>query len=154
MSALLLLASALATAQPADYPEGFSADCRATHEVGMAYAPGYPPPRPEEATRNAGFIGIRYSGGHFVVTQAGYDLIQQIEDGSNGWKLEVLQKAPGNLVLLARSRKTTVLNLYVYHLQFKGKTGAIMVSSTSYGSPPSSSSLASFSCSIGRHSGQ
>ncbi len=154
MSALLLLASALATAQPAAYPEGFAADCRGSHEVGMSYAIGYPPPHPVEAARNASFVGIRYSGGHFVVTQAGYDLIQQFEDGSDGWKLEVLQQTPGNLVLLARSPKNTVLNLYVYHLQFKGKTGAMIVSSASYGAPPSSSSLASFSCSIGGNSGK
>jgi len=152
MSVVLLLASALATAQPAAFPEGFTADCRGSHEVGMSYANGYPPPHPVEARQSHSFIGIHYSGGHFVVTQSGYDLIQQIADGGNGWKLEVLQQRPGDLVLLARSSGMTVLNLYVYHLQFKGKTGAMMVSSASYGAPPALASLTSLGCTISGNS--
>jgi hypothetical protein len=148
MFALFLLVSVLATAQPASYPEGFAAHCSGGHEVGMAYAAGYAPPRPVEAAHSASIIDLRYTDNHFVVTQSGYDLIQQIEDGSNGWKVEVLQQVPGDLVLLARSSGMTVLNLYVYHLQYKGKTGALMVSSASYGSLPASSSLAALTCSI------
>ena len=154
MFALPLLVSALATAQPATYPEEFAAHCSGGHEVGMTYAVGYPLPHPVEAAQSASIIDIRYIGSHFVVTQSGYDLIEQIEDGSNGWKVEVLQQVPGDLVLLARSSGMTVLNLYVYHLQFKGKTGALMVSSASYGAAPASSSLGALTCSIGRNSGQ
>ena len=157
MFALPLLVSALATTQPAAYPEGFAAHCSGGYEVGMRNAPGYPMPQPRETADSRATIDIRYAGGQFVVTESGYDFERVIKNGMNGmngWTMEVLQQAPGNLVLLARDSGTTALNVYVYHLQFKGKTGALLVSSALYGGVPGSSSLLGLSCSIGQVSGQ
>lgn len=150
MFALPLLVSALVTTQPAAYPEGFAAHCRGGYEVHMGYAPGWQLPHPVETADSRSTIDILYTGGQFVLTLAGYDFIQQIRDGMNGWTAEVLQQAPGNLVLLTRSSGTTTLNVHVYHLQFKGKTGALLVSSAMYGDGPGASTLQGLACSIGR----
>lgn len=150
MFALPLLVSALATTQPATYPEGFAAHCRGGREVGMTYAPGYPPPHPEEATNSRITIDIRYAGGQFVVTESGDDFEQAIRDGMDGWTIEVLQQVPGNLVLLTRSSGTTALNVHVYHLQFEGNAGALLASSAMYGGVPGSSSLLGLACSVGQ----
>lgn len=154
MFALPLLVSALATTQPAAFPEGFAAHCRGGYEVGMGYAPGYPMPHPRETADSRPTIDIRYAGGQFAVTESGYDFEQVTRDHMNGWTMEVLQQAPGNLVLLARASGTTALNVHVYHLQFRGKTGALLVSSALYGGTPGSSSLLGLACSIGQGGSQ
>lgn len=153
MFALPLLVSALATIQPAPYPEGFAAHCKGGSEVHMGYAPGWELPHPVETADNRSTINVRYAGGHFVVTESGYDFEQSIRDGMYGWTMEVLQQAPGNLVLLARSSGTTALNVHVYHLQFKDKAGALLVSSAMYGGGPGASSLQGLACSIGKERG-
>lgn len=155
MFALPLLFAALAAKQPAAYPKGFRAHCRGGHEVDMGYAPGWPIPHPRETADSKSTLDIRYADRQFVVIESGYDFEQVIRDGVDGWTMEVLQKTPGNLVLLARASGTTALNLHVYHLQFKGNKGALLVSSARYGGTPTpgSSSLLGLACSIGSASG-
>lgn len=154
MFALPLLVSALATIQPTVYPEGFAAHCRGGSEVHMDYAPGWQLPRPEGPTDSHFAVDIRYGGGQFVVTESGDDFEQSIRNGMDGWTIEVLQQAPGNLVLLTRSSGNTALNVHVYHLQFEGTTGALLASSAMYGGVPGSSTLQGLACSIERDTGR
>lgn len=116
MLALSLLVSALATTQPVAYPEGFAAHCRGGHEVSMGYAPGWLP-HPVATADSRATIDIRYAGGQFEVTESGYAFEQVIRDRANGWTMQVLHQAPGNLVLLARAAGTTALNVHVYRFR-------------------------------------
>jgi hypothetical protein len=155
MLALPLFVAALATAQPTTaYPEGLLAHCTGGQTAWMGLNAEYLPTKPSQAAGGSGTIEILYTGGHFVVRLYGHDFIDSIENGARDWKLEVLRQAPGDLVLLLQSAGYTFLHVAVYHLQFKGVTGGLLVTTTSYGGPPDFSSVASLSCSIRRNEGK
>jgi hypothetical protein len=152
MFALPLLVAALATAQPAtDYPEGFLAHCTGGQSAWIGLNAEHVPTKLNQVSDGSGTIEILYTGGHFVVHLYGGDFLDSIENGKRGWKLEVLRQAPGDLVLLLQSAGYEYLHAAVYHLQFNGVSGGLLVSTTSYGSPMADSSVASLTCSIGRN---
>lgn len=169
---ILPIVVAVAASTAAGYPEGFTAQCTDAKETsvwlgagdiprvtihrlasphssapsGPVEIPGYVPPYGNQVT-------LSYRNGRFSVELLGPDFDMVQTDGSE-FNLKVLKAVPGDLALSVQT-STWGASLTVYHLRYKGNTGALSIADTSYrGHGDDETSLIAMTCKIGGQSPQ
>jgi hypothetical protein len=164
------IAVAVAASTAAAYPEGFTAQCTDAKETSVWLGAGdvsrvtihrFPGPHssvpsgpiaiPGYVPTRGGKVTLSYRNGRFSVELLGPDFDMVQADGSE-FDLKILKAVPGDLVLSVQT-STWGASLTVYHLRYKGDTGALSIARTSYyGHGDDETSLIAMNCKIGGQS--
>lgn len=169
---ILPIVAAVAASTATAYPDGFTAQCTDAKEASVwlgagdvlrvtihrfasphssapsdpIVIPGYVPPYGEQ-------VMLSYRDGRFSVERRGPDFDVVQTDGRE-FNLKVLRAVPGDLALSVQT-STWGASLTVYHLRYKGNTGALSIADTSYrGHGDDETSLIAMTCKIGGQSPQ
>lgn len=147
MFILPVLFAALGASGAAPYPDDFVAHCSHGQETRVYVNPDWSHSMQQKDNGNTYRVDIRRENGQFIVWSLGPDYQIGMANGED-WKLDVLKQQRGDLALVLQT-SSHGRSISVYHLRYKGSTGVLTITKTSYyGDGSDSSSLTIMACTV------